>query len=164
MGHDRVWKWWPENLTAYLPSRMVGGWSSDTQEGLSVSINCSGKQRSGRFCLDLNWHSLLLISAHRHGIFTIFHHLLIPVIIIQESHTLFNPGVKVSCFAFLPWFCQVCWILQWFCFRFPFYFTSTSQWESFRKQTQASLYTVKKVIVFPVPSLDVTNQTLPGRE
>ncbi len=26
------------------------------------------------------------------------------------------------------------------------------------------LYTVKKVIDFPVPSLDVTNQTLPGRE
>jgi hypothetical protein len=25
-------------------------------------------------------------------------------------------------------------------------------------------YTVKKVIVFPVPSRDVTNQTLPGRE
>jgi hypothetical protein len=25
-------------------------------------------------------------------------------------------------------------------------------------------YTVKKVIDFPVPSLDVTNQTLPGRE
>jgi hypothetical protein len=25
-------------------------------------------------------------------------------------------------------------------------------------------YTVKKVIVFPAPSLDVTNQTLPGRE
>jgi hypothetical protein len=26
------------------------------------------------------------------------------------------------------------------------------------------VYTVKKVIVFPVPSRDVTNQTLPGRE
>jgi hypothetical protein len=26
------------------------------------------------------------------------------------------------------------------------------------------LYTVKKVIVFPVPSQDVTNQTLAGRE
>jgi hypothetical protein len=25
-------------------------------------------------------------------------------------------------------------------------------------------YTVKKVIVFPVPSRDVTNQTLPGQE
>jgi hypothetical protein len=25
-------------------------------------------------------------------------------------------------------------------------------------------YTVKKVIIFPVPSRDVTNQTLPGRE
>jgi hypothetical protein len=26
------------------------------------------------------------------------------------------------------------------------------------------LYTVEKVIVFPVPSRDVTDQTLPGRE
>jgi hypothetical protein len=28
----------------------------------------------------------------------------------------------------------------------------------------AYIYTVKKVIVFPVPSRDVTNHTLPGRE
>ncbi len=28
----------------------------------------------------------------------------------------------------------------------------------------SSMQTVKKVIVFPVPSRDVTNETLPGRE
>jgi hypothetical protein len=29
---------------------------------------------------------------------------------------------------------------------------------------QAHLYTVKKVIIFPVPRRDVINQTLPGQE
>jgi hypothetical protein len=32
------------------------------------------------------------------------------------------------------------------------------------KDTRNKSYTVKKVIVFPVPKQDVTNQTLPGRE
>ncbi len=94
-----------------LPGRRGGGRSGETQERhfeLWFFGNCSVKQPSGRFCLHLNWHWLLWINAHGNGILNIFHRLSSPpVIIFKESHHFFNPGLKVSCFASLPWSHQV---------------------------------------------------------
>ncbi len=89
---------------ACLPGCMGRGRSilSVTQECLCFELwlfsNCiSDKQSSGRFCLDLEEHSLLWISAHEQRIITIFitYHHPAPVIIFGESHHLFKPGVKV---------------------------------------------------------------------
>jgi hypothetical protein len=44
------------------------------------------------------------------------------------------------------------------------YFTFSLDFLLRRDDVMIRRYTVKKVIVFPVPSRDVTNQTLPGRE
>ncbi len=79
--------------------------------------------------LDLDWHSLLWISAHRHGIITIFityhHHLSSTA---RNPTTFFNPREKVCCFAFsnCHGFVKFCWNSQSFgmdlslCFRINF--------------------------------------------
>jgi hypothetical protein len=83
-GHDRGIKMVirQSDCTACLPGHVGRGRSSNTQERLFFSSDSSVtvlKQTSGRFCLDLDLHSLFWKSANRHGIITIFltyhHHL-----------------------------------------------------------------------------------------
>ncbi len=73
--------------------------------------NCSEKQPSSPFCLDLDWQSLCEQVFKGHRIIIIFitnlHHLSSS---LRNLTTCFNPGVKVSSFAFqitlvLPSFC-----------------------------------------------------------
>ncbi len=45
-------------------------------------------------------------------------HLSSPLIDCEESHNFANPKVRVSCFAYLPWFCKVSLSPQWFCLSF----------------------------------------------
>ncbi len=64
--------------------------------------NCSDKQPSGQFCLGLFWHSLCeqMLADTASSPFSS----LIIVICSSSSRNLttcFNPGVKVSCYAFL---------------------------------------------------------------
>ncbi len=67
----------------------------------------------------LDWHWLLWNCAHGKQEPS-------PLIDFEESHHFANPGVRESCFAYLPWFCKVslssamillefsfCWIWQW---------------------------------------------------
>ncbi len=98
---DREWKWWWNNLTVSLVYLAV--WAEDgqaiPQERLCFELwffsNCSAKQPSGQFYLDLDWHWLLWINAHGNGILNIFHRLSTPpVIIFKESHHFF----KLFCF------------------------------------------------------------------
>ncbi len=51
-----------------------------------------------------------------------------PSIIFEESHHLFQPCSESKLSCFLPWFRQVCWISQSFCWIFPLSF------ESFRNE------------------------------
>ncbi len=88
------------------------------------------KQPSGRYCLDLDWH-LLLWKCSRTNYHNLYNLSTPPVIMLEDSHHFVSPAVKVSFFAFLPWFFKFCWILQWFCFGFSLLvFASISQWES----------------------------------
>ncbi len=71
---DRVWKRWSDNHLSIWPcgQRMVKRYPRESICELWFFSNCSQKQPSSRFCLDLDWHSLLWRSAHRYGIITIF--------------------------------------------------------------------------------------------
>jgi hypothetical protein len=78
VGHDRVWEWWLDNVTVSLT--YLAAWADDSQavkryprtfiHGINSSVTVS--EKPWWFCLDLDWHSLSWISAHGHGILTIF--------------------------------------------------------------------------------------------
>jgi hypothetical protein len=57
----------------------------------------------------------LLLPYSDVGSTAIIHHPSSPLVNIEKSHHFVDPGVKGSCFVFLPWFHQV---LQGFCVNF----------------------------------------------
>ncbi len=99
--------------------RMVKRYQRVSRFGLWFFRNCSKKKPSGLFWLDLDWHLLLWIRAHGHGIITIF-----------ITYHLYPPSL--SCSAFLPWFDQVLldfamfWIEYWIV---SFFSMRTSAWK-----------------------------------
>ncbi len=89
--------------------------------------NCSEKQLSSRFCLDLDWHCFVSNCSwtrnHHH-----FHHLISPYFIIfEESQYLVQPWnkSKLFCFPNRHNFVKSCWILPTFCLDLlPFFGTN----------------------------------------
>ncbi len=86
---------------------------------LCVVGNCSEKQPSGWFCLDLDWHLLLSIGAHSNRIITTFinnhYHLSSSS---RNLTTCFKPGVS-KLFYFLPLFHKVSLDCAMLCLDFP---------------------------------------------
>jgi uncharacterized membrane protein len=63
----------------------------------------------------LDWHSLceLVLTDKKSSSFFIIYHV---IVIFEESHHLFDPGVKEVVLLFCHGFVKSHCILQWFCF------------------------------------------------
>jgi hypothetical protein len=120
LGHEGVWKWWserPYSLSTWPRRQRMVKWYPRTYiYELWFFSNCSEKQPSVWSVLPGFGLAFAFVNKcsrtrkHHH-----FHHLSSPTVInFEECHHLFNPEVKVSCFAMVSSsFVRFCNGLQW---------------------------------------------------